>query len=55
MAVRIIESVGVEPAPLRMVLGSQAPESTLAALRARITGFEAQTELAASTDYPPGD
>jgi len=23
-------------------------------LRDRIAGFEAQTELAASTDYPPG-
>lgn len=55
MAARIIESVDVEPAPLRLVLGSQALESTLAALRARIAGFEAQTELAASTDFPPGE
>jgi NAD(P)-dependent dehydrogenase (short-subunit alcohol dehydrogenase family) len=53
MAARIIESVDVEPAPLRMVLGSQALESTLATLRKRIEGFEAQTELAASTDFPP--
>jgi NAD(P)-dependent dehydrogenase (short-subunit alcohol dehydrogenase family) len=30
MAARIIESVDVEPAPLRIVLGSQALESTLA-------------------------
>jgi NAD(P)-dependent dehydrogenase (short-subunit alcohol dehydrogenase family) len=53
MAARIIESVDVEPAPLRIVLGSQALESTLATLRKRIEGFEAQTELAASTDFPP--
>jgi NAD(P)-dependent dehydrogenase (short-subunit alcohol dehydrogenase family) len=55
MAARIIESVDVEPAPLRMVLGSQALESTLAKLRKRIAGFEAQTKLAASTDFPPGE
>jgi NAD(P)-dependent dehydrogenase (short-subunit alcohol dehydrogenase family) len=53
MAARIIESVDVEPAPLRMVLGSQALESTLVTLRKRIEGFEAQTEFAASTDFPP--
>jgi NAD(P)-dependent dehydrogenase (short-subunit alcohol dehydrogenase family) len=55
MAARIIESVDVEPAPLRIVLGSQALESTVAALRKRIGGFEAQKELAASTDFPPGE
>ncbi|HEX7400490.1 MAG TPA: SDR family oxidoreductase [Candidatus Limnocylindrales bacterium] len=55
MATRIIESVDLEPAPLRMVLGSQALESTIATLRTRIAGFEAQTELAASTDYPQGE
>jgi NAD(P)-dependent dehydrogenase (short-subunit alcohol dehydrogenase family) len=54
MAVRIIESVDVEPAPLRLVLGSQALEGTLATLRKRIASFEAQTQLAASTDFPPG-
>ncbi len=53
MAIRIIESVDVEPAPLRLVLGSQALESTIATLRKRIEGFEAQKNLAASTDYPP--
>ena len=53
MAACIIESVDVEPAPLRLVLGSQALESTLTTLRKRIAGFEAQTELAASTDFPP--
>lgn len=55
MAARIIESVDVDPAPLRMVLGSQALESTLTTLRERIANFEAQTALAASTDLPPGE
>ena len=55
MAARIIESVDVGPAPLRMVLGSQALEGTLATLRERIANFEAQAELAASTDFPPGE
>jgi len=54
MAARIIESVEIEPAPLRLLLGSQALESTLATLRNRIAGFEAQARLAASTDFPPG-
>jgi len=52
MATRIIESVDVEPAPMRLVLGSQALQSTIATLRKRIEGFEAQTALAASTDFP---
>lgn len=55
MAARIIESVDMEPAPLRMVLGSQALENTLTTLRKRIAGLEVQTELAASTDSPPGE
>ncbi|XBS71749.1 SDR family oxidoreductase [Acerihabitans sp. KWT182] len=54
MAARIIESVDIEPAPLRMVLGSAALESTLVTLRKRVADFEKQTALAASTDYPPG-
>jgi NAD(P)-dependent dehydrogenase (short-subunit alcohol dehydrogenase family) len=54
MAARIIESVDVEPAPLRMMLGSQALNNTLTTLRKRIADFETQTELAASTDFPPG-
>jgi len=37
MAARIIESVDVKPAPLRMVLGSQALQSTLTTLRKRIS------------------
>ncbi|WP_370182192.1 SDR family oxidoreductase [Rhodococcus wratislaviensis] len=53
MAARIIESVDAEPAPLRLMLGSQALESTLAVLRKCVADFEAQTELGASTDFPP--
>jgi NAD(P)-dependent dehydrogenase (short-subunit alcohol dehydrogenase family) len=52
MAARIIDSVDVDPAPLRMVLGSQALQSTISTLRARIADFETQTDLAASTDFP---
>ncbi|MEU5655092.1 SDR family oxidoreductase [Streptomyces sp. NPDC047737] len=55
MAARIIESVDSEPAPLRMVLGSQALDSTLGVLRKRIEDFEAQRDLAASTDFPAGE
>jgi NAD(P)-dependent dehydrogenase (short-subunit alcohol dehydrogenase family) len=55
MARRIIESVEVTPAPLRMVLESVALESALTTLRTRVKGFEAQAELAASTDFPPGE
>lgn len=50
---RIIESADVEPAPLRIVLGSQALETTIATLRKRLADFEAQRHLAASTDFPP--
>lgn len=55
MAAGMIESIDIEPTPLRMVLGSPALESTLATLRKRIASFEAQIELAASTDFPPGE
>ena len=55
MAARIIESVEVEPAPLRIVLGSQALQGSIATLRKRLHDFEGQTALAASTDYPPGE
>ena len=40
MAAHIIESVDVEPAPLRMVFGSQALETTLTTLRKRIAGLK---------------
>ena len=55
MAARIIASADVEPVPLRIVLGSQALDGTIATLRKRIEGFEAQKTLAASTDFPPDD
>jgi hypothetical protein len=53
MVSRIIQSVDVEHAPLRLVLGSQALECTLMTLCKRIASFEAQTERAASVDFPP--
>jgi NAD(P)-dependent dehydrogenase (short-subunit alcohol dehydrogenase family) len=53
MAAAIIASADQEPAPLRMILGSQALQSTLKVLRERVAGFEAQSELAASSDLPP--
>jgi hypothetical protein len=43
MGARIIESVNVEPAPLRLVLGSQAMEGTLTTRRKRVASFEAQS------------
>lgn len=51
MAARIIESVNTEPAPMRLMLGSQALSATIAALKERIADYEMQTELAASTDF----
>lgn len=50
MAERMIESVDKEPAPLRMVLGSQALSATIQRLEERIADYKTQTELAASTD-----
>ncbi|MCM1327175.1 MAG: SDR family oxidoreductase [Lachnoclostridium sp.] len=55
MAARIIESVDKEPAPLRMVLGSQALSATLTRLKERVADYETQTFLAASTDFPAGE
>ncbi|MBM7687761.1 SDR family NAD(P)-dependent oxidoreductase [Enterococcus ureilyticus] len=51
MATKIIESAAIEPAPLRMVLGSQALDSTIQTLEKRVADFKKQTELAASTDF----
>lgn len=50
MAQRIIESVELPKAPLRMVLGSQALSATINRLKERIADYETQTGLAASTD-----
>ncbi len=55
MAARIIESVDLQPAPLRMVLGSQALQNTISTLEKRLADFATQTALAASTDFPPGE
>ena len=55
MAARIIESADIEPAPLRMILGSQALTSTIDTLRKRVADFESQRGLAASTDFPPDE
>jgi hypothetical protein len=38
-----------------MLLGSPVLESTLATLRKHSADFEAQRELAASTNFPPGE
>ena len=50
MATRMIESVEKNPAPLRMVLGSQALSATIERLEERVADYKTQTELAASTD-----
>ncbi len=55
MAARIIESADQEPAPLRMVLGSDALKNTIATLEKRVAGYKTQTKLAASTDFPAGE
>lgn len=55
MATRIIESAGQDPAPLRIVLGSQALSSTIDTLERRLADFRTQEALAASTDFPPGE
>lgn len=51
MAARIIESVEVTPAPLRLVLGSQALSTTIDVLQKRLADFQTQKNLAASTDF----
>lgn len=55
MAARIIESVAKNPAPLRMVLGSEALKNTINTVQKRLDDFESQTDLAASTDFPAGE
>ena len=54
LTARIIESVDIDPAPLRMVMGSQALSATLTRLKERVADYETQTERAASTDFPAG-
>ena len=55
MAAAIIASVDQQPAPLRIILGAQALQTTVSVLKDRIASFEAQARLAASTDFPPGE
>lgn len=55
MATRIIEIVDQTPAPLHMVLGSDAREKTIARLQERLAEYQAEAALAASTDFTAGD
>ncbi len=55
MAARIIESIDKNPAPLRMVLGSQALTATINRLEERVADYKMQTDLAASTDFEKGE
>jgi len=55
MAAAIIASAAQEPAPLRIVLGTQALKTTLGVLKDRVASFETQADLAASADFPPGE
>jgi hypothetical protein len=55
MAAAIIASADQQPAPLRIMLGSQARQGTVGVLKDRVAAFEAQADLAASTDFPPGE
>jgi NAD(P)-dependent dehydrogenase (short-subunit alcohol dehydrogenase family) len=52
MATVMIESVEREPAPLRLVLGSDAAQAMETALTARLGDVRAQRESAAVTDAP---
>ncbi|MBM0257431.1 SDR family oxidoreductase [Micromonospora sp. 4G55] len=50
MVAAMIDSVEVEPAPLRLLLGSDAYGATHQVLQDRLTALEAQEQLASSTD-----
>ena len=52
MATAMIESVEQEPAPLRLVLGSDAARAMEAALSARLADVRAQEQSATATDAP---
>lgn len=54
MATAIIDSAGVEPAPLRLLLGTDAYERTHPVLAGRLAALEAQKDLAATTDIREG-
>ena len=50
MATRIIETADQNPAPLHVVLGSQALQATIERLSKRLDEYKGETDLAASTD-----
>lgn len=50
MAARIIETVDQDPAPLHVVLGSQARQATIDRFTERLNEYKGQADLAASTD-----
>jgi hypothetical protein len=52
MAQCIIANVDTEPAPLRLVLGSDAWQSLRQVLSDRLASIDAQQESATETDYP---
>jgi hypothetical protein len=52
MAAVIIASVSQTPAPLRIVLGSDAHAFIHTALTERLAALEAQRDVALSTDFP---
>ncbi|KIF71611.1 short-chain dehydrogenase [Streptomyces sp. AcH 505] len=51
MATLMIESVGQDPAPLRLALGSDAWTAMTGALEERLAALRPQRETAASTDF----
>jgi hypothetical protein len=51
MAARIIASADVEPAPLRLVLGSDAHRFLTAALSSRLAEVQAQAATARAADW----
>jgi NAD(P)-dependent dehydrogenase (short-subunit alcohol dehydrogenase family) len=54
MATAIIDSAGLEPAPLRLLLGTDAYKRTHQVLQGRLAALEAQKDLAATTDVRTG-
>lgn len=52
MAARMIESVAIEPAPLRQVYGSQALRDTINRLEERVADYKTQTEWPHPLTFP---
>jgi NAD(P)-dependent dehydrogenase (short-subunit alcohol dehydrogenase family) len=55
MAAAIIDSVDQSPAPAADARDRRRWNRTISTLQKRIADFQAQHEVAASTDYPPGE